>query len=245
MRTDKVYFFATCLGSVAYSDTCINAIKLLQKAGVEVVFKKNQTCCSQPSYNSGYFEESRAIALHNIKLFAEEYPIIVPSGSCTGMMRVDYLELFRATREYEEVKAFCSRVYELSEYLCKILHVNYDDIGEPIKVTWHSNCHALRVAQTIPYAKQLLTSLKNVTLVELQHEEECCGFGGTFSVKEEGISEAMVMKKVRDIQSSGAEIVISADSGCLMNISGAIKRQNIPVKTEHLYDFLALRAGIA
>lgn len=242
--SQKVYFFATCLGSVAYSDTCVNAIKLLQQAGMQVVFKKDQTCCAQPSYNSGYFNESREIALHNMRLFSEDYPVIVPSGSCTGMMREDYLELFKGRREFEEAQRFCARVYELSEYLCKVLKVNYEDQGEPIKITWHSNCHALRVAKTIPYAKELLGNLKNVTLIELENEEECCGFGGTFSVKEPHISEMMVNRKIQDIQNQGVDALVSADAGCLMNISGAMRKQNFMLPTTHLYDFLAQRIGL-
>ncbi|RAX59357.1 oxidoreductase [Helicobacter monodelphidis] len=241
---ERVYFFATCLGGVAFSDTCVNAIKLLRNSGVEVVFKKAQTCCSQPSYNSGYFDESRQIILHNIRLFNQDYPVIVPSGSCTGMMREDYKELFKGRPEYREVRDFCKRVYELSEYLCKVLGVQYEDKGQPLKVTWHSNCHALRTAKTIPYAKQLIRSLCNVELIELENEEECCGFGGTFSIKEPGISEVMVNKKIQDIQSRGVECLISADAGCLMNISGAMQKQNVNIRAYHLYDFLADRIGL-
>ncbi|TLD80231.1 (Fe-S)-binding protein [Helicobacter sp. MIT 05-5293] len=240
----RVYFFSTCLGGVAYADTCMNAIRLLQKEGLEVVFKKDQTCCGQPSYNSGYYEQSKKIALYNVDLFKGEEPIIVPSGSCTGMMREDYLELFKGEPEYERVKQFCSRVYDLGEYLHKILKVSYQDKGEPTKVTWHSNCHALRSAKVIDSAKALISSLANVDLIELEREEECCGFGGTFSIKEPEISNAMVSQKIQDILSRDVEYLISADAGCLLNISGAMKKQNVAVKPIHLYDFLAQRIGI-
>lgn len=240
----RVYFFSTCLGGVAYADTCVNAIKLLQKEGCEVVFKKDQTCCAQPSYNSGYYDESRAVALHNVRLFKGSEPIIVPSGSCAGMMREDYLELFEGRDEFEEVRQFASRVYDLGEFLHKILKVNYEDKGMPVKVTWHSNCHALRTAKVIESAKALINSLQNVELIELEREEECCGFGGTFSIKEPEVSKAMVEAKIQDICSRNVEYVISADSGCLLNISGAMKKQNVPIKAIHLYDFLAQRIGI-
>lgn len=241
----KTYFFSTCLGGVSYSDTCVNAIKLLQKEGIEVIFKKDQTCCGQPSYNSGYYKESRKIALYNVELFKGEYPIIIPSGSCAGMMRQDYLELFEGRQEYEMVKEFCSRVFELSEFLDKKLGVQYEDEGEPIKITWHSNCHALRVAKTIESSKALLRSLKNVELVELEHEEECCGFGGTFSIKEPEISQAMLNDKIFDIQARGVRYLVAGDAGCLLNIGGAMNKKGLDIKSIHLYDFLAQRVGIS
>ena len=241
----KVYFFATCLGGMAYSNTCINAIKILQKAGLEVVFKKDQTCCGQPSYNSGYYDESRKVALYNLELFSEPYPIIVPSGSCTGMMRHDYLELFEGRNEYDRMKEFCSRVYEMSEFLVEKLSFLPDDLGDKTSVTWHSNCHATRVAKCIPSAKKLIRSLKNVTLHELEREEECCGFGGTFSIKEPEISEAMVKEKIADIQARNVEYLLAGDAGCLLNISGAMAKMGINnIKPMHFYDFLAQRMGI-
>lgn len=240
----RVYFFSTCIGAAACANTCVNAIKLLQREGIEVVFKKDQTCCAQPSYNSGYYEESRQIALRNIRLFSEDIPVIVPSGSCTGMLRVDYIELFEGTPHEEEARKFASRVFELSEYLDKELQVRYEDMGEPVKVTWHSNCHALRVAQCINSAKTLIRSLKNVELIELEREEECCGFGGTFSIKEPEISNAMVTQKIEDIKTRGVEYLLSADAGCLFNISGAMNKRNVGIKSMHLYDFIATRIGL-
>ncbi|PAF53123.1 oxidoreductase [Helicobacter sp. 13S00482-2] len=241
----KAYFFSTCLGGVSYSDTCVNAIKLLQKEGVEVIFKKDQTCCGQPSYNSGYYDESRRVALYNVDLFDEDYPVILPSGSCAGMMKHDYLELFEGHKEYKKVEDFCSRVFELSEFLDKKLGVRYEDKGEPIKITWHSNCHALRVAKIIESSKALLRSLKNVDLIELEREEECCGFGGTFSIKEPEISRAMVNEKIADIHSRNVDYLVAGDAGCLLNISGAMEKMGSKVKTIHLYDFLAKRIGIS
>ena len=210
-----------------------------------MIFKKDQTCCGQPSYNSGYYDETKEVVLHNLELFKGDYPIIIPSGSCTGMMREDYKELFCGTKYEEEVKQFSSRIYELSEYLDKVLQVRYFDVGAPIKITWHSNCHALRVAKCITSAKNLLRSLSNVELVELEREEECCGFGGTFSVKEPEISHAMVSEKIADIQARNIDCLVSADAGCLMNISGAMAKMGVDIQSMHLYDFLAKRVGIA
>ncbi|MCE3039468.1 (Fe-S)-binding protein [Helicobacter anatolicus] len=240
----KVYFFATCLGSIAYSSACVNAIKLLQYAGFEVVFKKDQTCCGQPSYNSGYFEETRKVALYNMDLFNEDYPIVLPSGSCAGMMKHDYCELFEGHPEYQRAKDFSQRVFEVSEFLDLHSDIKLQDKGEPTRITWHSNCHALRVAKCIPSAKKLLRQLENVTLVELEKEEECCGFGGTFSVKEPEISNAMVMEKIKDIQSRKVDYLVAGDGGCLLNISGKMQKMGLDIKSMHLYDFLAQRIGI-
>ncbi|BCZ17950.1 (S)-2-hydroxy-acid oxidase [Helicobacter sp. NHP19-003] len=227
-----------------FSQTALNCIKLLQREGVEVIFKKDQTCCGQPSYNSGYYEQTREIVLHNVRLFKEDHPIIVPSGSCVGMMAHDYLELFEGHKAYEEVKNFSLRVYELAEFLDKKLEVRYTDLGAPIKVTWHSNCHALRVSKVIESAKKIISQLSNVELVPLQREEECCGFGGTFAVKEPEISNAMVQEKIHDIESRQVEYVLSADAGCLLNISGAMAKVRSKTKSMHFYDFLAQRVGL-
>lgn len=244
MGHKKVYFFTTCLGGIAYSGTIVNAIKLLQKEGVEVIFKKDQTCCGQPSLNSGFYEDSKKVALHNINLFNEPYPVIVPSGSCAGVMKVDYLELFANDGEYVKVKEFTKRVYEMSDFLLKELKVKYEDTKPKTRVTWHSNCHALRIAKSIDSNKKLLRQLKNVELVELEREDECCGFGGTFSIKEPEISNAMVMEKIADIKEREVEYVIAADAGCLLNISGAMKKNGVNVKAMHLYDFLAERINL-
>ncbi|PSM52194.1 NAD-independent L-lactate dehydrogenase LldEFG, oxidoreductase subunit [Campylobacter blaseri] len=237
----KVYLFSTCLGTALMGKMVKNTILLLQKEGIEVIFKKDQTCCGQPGFNTGYFKDTKKIALYNAKLFNEDYPVLVPSGSCSGMMMHDYLELFKDDKDYEAIKNFSSRVYDLSVYLDKVLDIKLEDKGEPIKVTWHSNCHALRIAKSIESSKALIKKLKNVELIELEHEEECCGFGGTFAVKEPEISNAMAMEKIKDIKNTGCKYLISSDGGCLMNIAGTISRNKEDIKTIHLYDFLLKR----
>lgn len=240
----KAYFFGTCLGSASYSTALMWSIKLLQHYGVEVIYKKDQTCCGQPSYNNGYYEESKKIALHNISLFDKPYPVLVPSGSCAGMMMHDYLKLFEGTEYESKVLEFSKRVYDLSDFMYRELKVNLEDKGEKTRITWHSNCHALRVAKSTESSKALLRQLKNVELVELEKENKCCGFGGTFSVKEPEISKAMVEEKVRDILNQKVEYLISGDGGCLLNISGALGKINSNIKSVHLYEFIAERIGL-
>lgn len=237
-RYEKVYFFGTCLIDAIYPQAGLAAIRLLQRHGVQVVFPPEQTCCGQPAYNSGFIDEARAVARRQIGCFPKDYPIIVPSGSCAGMMKYHYLDLFADDPEFETVRRFCGRVFEFSQFLAGVLGVRLKDRGAPLKVTWHSSCHALREMKVIADSKALIRQLDNVELVELQRESECCGFGGTFAVKQPQISAAMVTDKVDDIRGTGAAMVVSGDCGCLMNIAGAMEKRNLPVSCVHLAQFL-------
>jgi L-lactate dehydrogenase complex protein LldE len=234
----KVYFFGTCLMDVMYPEAGLAAIKLIQREGVKVVFPPDQTCCGQPAYNSGYPEEAKAVARQQLKCFTQDYPIVVPSGSCAGMMKHHYPELFADAPDLDNIKHFAGRVYELSEFLTRHLDVQLEDQGQPIKVTWHTSCSALREMQVVEESKNLLRQLKNVELVRLPREEECCGFGGTFAVKQPHISGAMVKDKVNNIQSTGASRVIAGDCGCLMNITGALQQRRIPITGQHFAEFI-------
>lgn len=237
----RVYLYSTCLGAALMGRSVMSAVWLLKREGVEVVFKKGQTCCGQPQYNTGYFDEAKKTAIYNAKLFDKDYPIVVPSGSCAGMMQNDYLKLFEGDENYNLISEFSSKIIELSVYLDKVLNVSYEDKGEPLDVTWHSNCHALRVAKSVDSSKNLIRKLRNVNLIELERESECCGFGGTFSVKEPEISNAMVLSKIKDIEKTGCKYVITGDGGCLANIGGTLSRNSKDVRAVHLYDFLAKR----
>ena len=237
-KSKTVYYFGTCLMDMFYPEAGIAGINLIRREGIRVVFPREQTCCGQPAYNSGFFKEARKVALKQIRLFAEDYPIVVPSGSCAGMMKHHYPYLFADDPNLEAIKKFSSRIVELSEFLVKVLKIKLEDRGRPIRVTWHSSCHALREMRVIGDSKALIRQLKNVELVELQNESECCGFGGTFAVKQSDISGAMVADKVEDISHTGASRLLTGDCGCLMNISGAMEYQNSPIKGQHLAEFI-------
>jgi L-lactate dehydrogenase complex protein LldE len=237
-QSPTVYFFGTCLVDAAYPDAGMAAIRLLESQGVTVVFPQDQSCCGQPAYNSGFTREARAVASKQIEVFSKPYPIVVPSGSCAGMMKHHYPELFAGTPDAAAAQAFSDRVYEFSEYLNTILGASFEDGGDPVTITWHSSCHALREMDVIRHSKALIRQLKNVTLVELERETECCGFGGTFAVKQPAISAAMVKDKVADIVRSGASTVVAGDCGCLMNISGAMAHAGVTVAAKHLAEFL-------
>ena len=236
--TNKVYFFGTCLMDAVYPDAGMAAIRLLQSLGVEVVFPQGQSCCGQPAYNSGFTREARAVARKQIQVFPESYPVVVPSGSCAGMMKHHYPGLFAGTPDEAAARLFAGRVYELSEYLATVLSVTLEDHGDPVTITWHSSCHALREMDVIRHSKALIRQLKNVTLVELERETECCGFGGTFAVKQPDISAAMVKDKVADITRTGASALVAGDCGCLLNITGAMANAGIAVDGKHLAEFL-------
>lgn len=237
----KAYYFGTCVIDACFPHAGLAGIELLQREGVQVIFPQEQSCCGQPAYNSGFPEEARKVARHQIKAFAKDYPIIAPSGSCAGMLKHQYSHLFAGQPEEGEAQRFSSRIYELSEFLITVLNVRLEDRGEPIKVTWHSSCHALREMAIIPYAKALLRQLERVELVELQNERECCGFGGTFSVKQPAISAAMVSDKVDDIVQTGAARVLSTDCGCLLNIAGVLGYRGLKIPAQHLAEFILER----
>lgn len=237
----KAYYFGTCVIDACFPQAGLAGIALLQREGVQVIFPQEQSCCGQPAYNSGFSEEALKVARHQLKAFAKDYPIIAPSGSCAGMMKHQYPSLFAGQPDEEEALRFADRIYELSEFLVKVLNVQFEDRGEPIKVTWHSSCHALREMAIIPYAKTLLRQLERVELVELQNERECCGFGGTFSVKQPAISAAMVNDKVDDIVQTGAARVLATDCGCLLNIAGALGYRGLQIPTQHLAEFIVER----
>ena len=242
-RPDTVYYFPTCLIDLFYPEAGMAGIELLQRAGTKVVMPPQQSCCGQPARNCGYYEEARAVARTQLAAFPKNWPIVVPSGSCAGMMKTHYPELFKGQPELPQVLAFCERVYELTSFLVNVMDIKLVDKGEPVKVTWHGSCHSMREMGVIEEPKQLLRSLANVTLVEADYEKECCGFGGTFSVRLPEISAAMVSDKVANIAATGATQVVSGDMGCMMNISGAMKKAKTPVKGRHIAEFLLERIG--
>lgn len=237
-RPEAVYFFGTCLLDALYPEAGLAAMRLIEEAGVRVIFPPGQSCCGQPAYNSGYRAAARETARRQLTAFPKPLPIVVPSGSCAGMMARHYPALFEGDRDAGRAREFASRVVEWSEFMARVLDVALEDRGGPITVTWHSSCHALREMGVIRYAKELLGRLKNVRLVPLRREEECCGFGGTFSVKQPAISGAMVNDKLDDILATGAERVIAGDGGCLMNIQGAAALRGLPIQGQHLAEFI-------
>ncbi len=237
-KPEKAYYFGTCLADMFYPEAGLAGIKLIQQQGIKVIFPAQQTCCGQPAYNSGFPAQAAAVAKKQIDIFYKNIPIVVPSGSCAGMMRHHYPKLFENDSDLDQIKDFSNRIYELAEFLVNVLNIQLEDKGDPIRVTWHSSCHAMREMKVTEDSKSLIRQLKNVELVDLENEYECCGFGGTFAVKQPQLSGVMVNDKVDYIKQSRAVRVLSGDCGCLMNISGAMEYRQVPITGQHLAEFI-------
>ncbi|MCB1763467.1 MAG: (Fe-S)-binding protein [Gammaproteobacteria bacterium] len=244
-KPERVYFFGTCLIDLLYPEAGLAGMQLIQREGVQVIFPQNQTCCGQPAWNSGYRNEARSVALTQMQCFQQEFPIVVPSGSCAGMLREHYPEMFSGTPQHSAALAFSSRVYELTEFLTQVLRVKLEDLGKPVKVALHVSCSARREMGVSGAHQALLQQLKNVELLEPERKEECCGFGGTFAVKHAEISAAMVEEKANALLATGAETLVSGDCGCLMNITGNLNHRKRDLPGCHIATFLWERTNAA
>lgn len=237
-KPEKVYFFATCLMDLLYPEAGLAGMQLMRREGVEVIFPQDQTCCGQPAWNSGYRSEAKAVALQQLACFSEDYPIVVASGSCAGMLRHHYPEMFEKSEEKSRVEAFSGRVYELTEFLLHVLKIDLKDLGTPVKVALHTSCSARREMGVAGEHEALLQQLSNVELVEQARKAECCGFGGTFAVKQPAISAEMVKDKANAISATGADVLVSGDCGCLMNIGGHLEHRQESIESQHIASFI-------
>ncbi|MBO8170561.1 MAG: (Fe-S)-binding protein [Bacillaceae bacterium] len=230
----------TCLSDAFYPRVGISVVHVLEKMGVKLDFPEEQTCCGQPAYNSGYRREALQAAKQMIQAFEHSPYVVTPSGSCAAMIRHYYPDMFAGDGEWEEkARNLADKTYEFSEFLVRVLKVDQIDAELKGKATYHHSCHMMRGLGVKDEPITLLKKVRGLELNELPFADDCCGFGGTFSVKMDNISEAMVDEKVRHIQDTGAEYLIGSDLGCLMNIGGRLERMNVPVKVLHLAEVLA------
>lgn len=238
----RVSLFVTCIVDQLFPDTGMAMVEVLERAGCAVEFRPDQTCCGQPAFNSGYRDEARQVASHFLDVFGDAEYIVVPSGSCTSMISHHYAELFAndAVR-LEQVHRLEKRTFEFTQFLLDVLGV--DDVGARLDAvaTYHDSCHALRELKIKDGPRRLLNNVRGLELREMDIAEECCGFGGTFSVKFPEISGGMARTKIDSILRTGAEVVVSIDSSCLMQLEGAIRRVGAPVRAMHLAEVLACR----
>lgn len=243
----RAQLFITCLGDQFYTSTLQNMTYLLERLGVELAFPPEQTCCGQPLFNNGFEDKTRAVARNFLNAFSQsDAPIIGPSGSCVGMVKHHYLELFpEGTPEHELAADISSRIYELTEYLVNVLKVT--DVGAvyPHKVTYHASCHYLREMRLKTEAKTLLNAVQGLEFISLNEEETCCGFGGAFTVTYPEVSRSMMENKVNNIIASGADTVITCEPGCLMNIAGGLHKAGSDIRAMHIIDLLASKEGVA
>jgi len=234
-----VQLFVPCFVDQLYPETPFNMIKVLEKAGCKITYNPNQTCCGQPAFNAGFWDESREVCSKFINDFNPNQYIVAPSASCVGFVRNYYSKLFQDSSLHHEVAAISKNIFEFTDFLVNVLKVT--DVGASLhgKATYHDSCAALRECKIKSEPRQLLANVKGLELTEMQDVETCCGFGGTFAVKFEPISIAMGEQKVENAMATEAQYLISTDLSCLMHIGGYIKGKNYSIKPLHIADVLA------
>jgi L-lactate dehydrogenase complex protein LldE len=239
--TQTIQLFITCLIDTLQPQIGEAVVSVLERAGVKVEFPQGQTCCGQPAFNAGMWKDARKTAEHTIQVFEEAPgPIVIPSGSCAAMIRHSYPELFADDPKWlPRAQALAERTYEFTEFLVDVLGIT--DLGASFsgKITYHPSCHLLRGLGVERQPRVLLSNIRDAEIVELPYQEECCGFGGVFSVKHPEISAAMLERKIGNIDTSEAPTVVVCDTGCLMHIGGGLHRQKKSQKILHIAEILA------
>jgi L-lactate dehydrogenase complex protein LldE len=239
---NQISLFVTCMVDQLFPKVGMAMATVLERLGYRVDFPEEQTCCGQPAFNSGYRHEARIVARHFLKTFEASETIVVPSGSCTAMVTHHFADLFQKEPEtLARIHALEKKVYEFATFLTDVAGV--DDVGARMQdvVTFHDGCHALRELGIRSAPRRLLAHVKDLEFREMLPAEECCGFGGTFSVKFAELSGAMVRTKIDAILQTGAKTVVSLDPSCLMQIQGGLSRAGSSVRTMHLAEVLASR----
>jgi L-lactate dehydrogenase complex protein LldE len=244
--TVRVALFITCFNDTLFPETGRATVEVLERLGVEVDFPLTQTCCGQMHFNTGYQREAIPLVRRFVEVFDGYDAVVAPSGSCVGMVRELYsmaAELAGDPHLAEKVGELGPRVFELSEFLVRRLGVT--DVGAyyPHRVTYHPTCHSLRMLEVGDAPLELLRNVRGIDLVELSAAEECCGFGGTFAVKNADTSAAMLSDKLRHVLDTGAEVCAAGDNSCLMHIGGGLGRLRTGVGTMHLAEILASQSG--
>jgi len=235
----KVQLFIPCFVDQLYPQTAFNMVKVLEKAGCEVYYNTDQTCCGQPAFNAGFWDEAKAVCAKFLKDFDTADYVVAPSASCVGFVRNYYSKLFEDSTLLNRVTDLSSRTYEFTEFLTDVLKVENFNAALDAKATYHDSCAALRECKIKDGPRRLLGNVKGLELVEMNHTETCCGFGGTFAVKFDAISIGMADQKVYNALAANAEYIISTDLSCLMHLDGYIKGKQLPLKTMHIADVLA------
>ena len=235
----KASLFATCLVDQFFPEVAESAVKVLRQLGVEVDFPLGQTCCGQPAFNSGFVSQAKPLALRLLDVFEDSEYVVVPSGSCATMAKVFIPQMFEDDpSQAERARSLAERTYEFSQFLVNVLSVT--DVGAHYKgkVTYHASCHLIRELQATAESQTLVRAVGGAQFVPMKNADECCGFGGTLSVKYPEISGAILENKLRNSRSTGADTLVACDSGCLMHIGGAMSRQGMTVRPMHLAQLL-------
>lgn len=235
----NVQIFIPCFVDQLYPETGFNMVKVLEKAGCKVSYNTSQTCCGQPAFNAGFWDEAKSVCSKFLKDFSGTDYIVAPSASCVGFVRNYYNKLFDNSSMHHEVVDIGKRLFEFSEFLVNVLKI--EDVGAVLngKATYHDSCAGLRECKIKNEPRKLLAKVKGLEIAEMNDAETCCGFGGTFAVKFEAISIGMAEQKVENALATGAQYLISTDISCLMHLQGYIDNKGYSLKTLHLADVLA------
>lgn len=237
----KVTLFATCLVDMFQGNVGKAVVEVLERIGCDIDFPEDQICCGQPAYNSGYIKESKNAMKKMITAFEHAEYVVSPSGSCAYMLK-EYPAVFKGDPIWEpKAQTLAAKTYEFTEFIVNVLKI--EDVGARLEgtATYHTSCHMTRLLGVTEAPLQLLKNVKGLHYVDLPGKDRCCGFGGTFSVKMGNISGEMVNEKVLNVEETGADILIGADAGCLLNIGGRIQRQDKPIKVMHIAEVLNCR----
>lgn len=234
-----IQLFIPCFIDQLFPDTAFNTVRILERAGCDVVYNAEQTCCGQPAYNAGFWDEAKHIGRKFLHDFSEADLIVSPSASCTGMIKNAYDNLFTNTIIHNRCRAIQANVHELSDFLVNVLKKDYFGAELVGRAVYHDSCSALRECHIKDEPRQLLARVEGLELVEMKDTETCCGFGGTFAVKFEAISSAMAEQKVHHALAEDADYIISTDASCLLQLQAYIDKHQFPIKTMHLADVLA------
>ena len=238
----RAALFVTCLVDGLFPDVGKAVVAVLERLGVEVEFPPAQTCCGQMHVNTGYPGQALPLVRNYVETFADHEAVVVPSGSCAGAIRHQHVEIAERAgdaRLAEAAREVAARTFELSEFLVDVLGVT--DVGAyfPHRVTYHPTCHSLRLLRVGERPLRLLRAVRGLELVELPDAESCCGFGGTFAIKNADVSTAMLADKMRNVASTGASVCAAGDASCLMHIGGGLARLHAGTRTMHLAEILA------
>jgi L-lactate dehydrogenase complex protein LldE len=241
----KVTLFIPCFVDQIMPQAGLDAARVLKRAGYELEFRKDQTCCGQPAFNSGYWNDARPLAERFVEIFKTAEVVVCPSGSCTTMVRNFYPELLKGSALQAEAVALGKRIFEFAEFVVKV--AGRTDVGAEFahRVAYHDACHALRELGIKQEPRELLRKVRGLELAEMPYSEDCCGFGGTFATKFGMISAAMGESKVANAMAAQAEYITSTDPSCLMHLDGLLRRRNLPVKTIYIASILASQASEA
>jgi L-lactate dehydrogenase complex protein LldE len=236
-----VSLFVTCIVDAIYPQTGVSVVKILEHLGVAVLFPMGQTCCGQPGFNAGYWDDAREVARQFLRAFADAQVIVTPSGSCAAMIRHYYPELFADDPVWRDRARWAAAItWEFTEYLVDGLGIT--DLGAslpPTRVAFHDACHGLRGLGLKEQARQLVDSIDGVTVNEMTGSDQCCGFGGLFAIKMAPISSAMLREKLNHISAAAADVILTGDCSCMTNINGGLSRQQQPIRAMHIADLLA------